>query len=103
MKKILCLGRKGDVRSAALAWLLKQKGYDAIAVGMRCMGKDTRKMMLDWADLIILLHAKCEEGVAKGYLHKLKSWGVGRWQPYFQGFNEHLINKLNIHIKREKL
>jgi len=100
--KILCLGRKGNSRSVALAYLLKQRGHDAIAVGMRHMGKDTRKMMLAWADLIILLHQKCGEGVPQEYWHKLKMFPVGR-DVYFQGFSEALIGLLEIHLKREKL
>ncbi len=99
--KILCLGRKGDVRSVALAWLLKHRGHDAIAVGMRCMKKDTRKMMLDWADLIILLHEKCQEGVPEEYWGKLKIWQVGRADQYFKGFNKRLIKLLETYLKRE--
>ena len=74
--KILCLGRKGNNRSVALAGILKLKGHDAIAVGMRCMGRDTRKMMLDWADKIILLHNKCIEGVPRDYHGKLTKFHV---------------------------
>lgn len=99
--KILCLGRKGDSRSVVLAHLLKVKGHDAIAVGMRCMGKDTRKMMLNWADLIILLHQKCQEGIHQNYWHKLKIWQVGR-DVYFKP-HEILVKMLNGYIKREKL
>ena len=100
--KILCLGRKGNSRSAALAWLLKQRGHDAIAVGMRCMGRDTREMMLDWAEVVILLHEKCQEGVPREYWHKLKVWPIGR-DVYFQGFNNVLLELLEIHLKREGL
>lgn len=101
--KILCLGRKGDVRSVALAWLLKAKGHDAIAVGMRCMGKDTRKMLLDWADLIILLHEKCQEGVPEEYWANLKIWEVGGSHKYFKEFDKDLIEMLTKYIKREGL
>jgi len=101
--RILCLGRKGDVRSVALAWLLKGAKHDAIAVGMRCMSKDTRKMMLDWADLIILLHEKCQEGVSEEYWDKLKIWQVGRSDKYFREFDKQLIEILGKYIKREKL
>jgi hypothetical protein len=100
--KILCLGRKGDSRSVALAWLLKLKGHDAIAVGMRCMGRDTRKMMLDWADKIILLHQKCQEGVPSKYWDKLTIWPIGR-DVYFKEPDKRLVDVLNILIKRDKL
>jgi hypothetical protein len=100
--KILCLGRKGDSRSAALAWLLKQKGHDAIAVGMRCMGSDTRKMMLDWSDKIILLHEKCGEGVPEEYWSKLKIWEVGR-DTYMRNFDPLLVERLVNNIEKEGL
>ena len=99
--KILCMGRHGNSRSATLAYLLKRREHDAIAVGMRCMGKDTRKMMLDWADLIILLHQKCQEGVPQDYWSKLKIWQVGR-DRYFKP-NPVLVEMLEGYIEREKL
>ena len=100
--KILCVGRKGDSRSVALAWLLKQRKHDAIAVGMRCMRKDTRKMMLDWADQIILLHQKCQEGISSDYWSKLKVWPLGR-DIYFQEPRGDLLGLLEIHMKRDGL
>ena len=86
-----------------MAWLLKNKGHDAIAVGMRCMGRDTRKMMLDWAELIILLHEKCQEGIPREYWHKLKIWEVGREDLYFREQNKELTEILNNNIQRENL
>lgn len=100
--KILCLGRKGDSRSVALAWLLKQLGHDAIAVGMRCMGRDTRKMMLDWAEMIILLHEKCGEGVPQEYWSKLKMWPIER-DVWFKQPDKDLIDILRTHMKRDGL
>jgi hypothetical protein len=100
--KILCLGRKGDSRSAVLAWILKQLGHDAIAVGMRCMGKDTRIMLLDWADLILLLHEKCGEGVAQEYWGKLKVWPIGK-DVYFKPPDQALIDILEVHMRRDGL
>lgn len=101
--KILCVGRKGNSRSVALAYLLKQRGHDAIAVGMRCMGRDTRKMMLDWAELIVLLHDKCIEGILPEYHYKLKRLNLGNCDEYFQGFHHDLILLLEAFIKYEKL
>lgn len=100
--KVLCLGRKGDSRSACLAWMLKQLGHDAIAVGMRCMGKDTRIMMLDWADIIVLLHEKCGEGVAREYWGKLKMWPIDK-DIWFKGFDPGLVEILKTHMKRDGL
>ena len=96
------MGRQGNSRSVALAYLLKGKGHDAIACGMRRMGRDTRKMLLDWADLIVLLHQKCQEGIGQEYWDKLTIWPIGR-DVYFQEPNQNLKDMLEIHIKREKL
>uniref|UniRef100_A0A6H1ZT93 Uncharacterized protein n=1 Tax=viral metagenome TaxID=1070528 RepID=A0A6H1ZT93_9ZZZZ len=90
------------MRSAALAYLLKLKGHDAIAVGMRCMGRDTRKMMLDWAEKIIVLHEKCQEGVAQEYWDKLNIWEVGP-DVYRKKYHANLIFMLEANIKREGL
>ena len=100
--KILALGRKGNNRSVALAYLLKLKGHDAIAVGMRCMSRDTRKMMLDWADKIILLHNKCIEGVPRDYYNKLIKFHVNCVEE-FPTFREGIIDSLKKFIEREKL
>lgn len=100
--KILCVGRKGNSRSVVLAYLLKLKGHDAIAVGMRCMGRDTRKMMLDWADLIVVLHEKCQEGIPEEYWGKTRIWEVGP-DIYLKGFDENLTYMLETNMKRESL
>jgi hypothetical protein len=103
MSKILCLGRQGNVRSVTLAYLLKNKGHDAIAVGMRRMGKGTRMMMLDWAEIIILLHQKCQEGVPSKYWPKLRIWPVGREKAYMRDYHQGLVELFEALIKRDKL
>lgn len=100
--KILCLGRKGNNRSVILASLLKDRGHDAIAVGMRCMGKDTRKTMLDWADRIILLHNKCGEGVPQEYWQKMRIWEVGSERPLIN-FDSSLVKLFEDYIKWDNL
>jgi hypothetical protein len=96
------MGRQGISRSVTLAYLLKLKGHDTLAVGMRRMGRDTRKMVMDWAELIILLHQKCQEGIPQEYWPKLKIWEVGR-DVYFQEPHAGLVEMLNVYIEREKL
>ena len=100
--KILCLGRKGNNRAVALACLLKLKGHDAMSAGMRCMGRDTRKMMLDWADKIILLHNKCIEGVPRDYHDKLIKFHVNCVEE-FPTFREGIIDTFKEFIEKEKL
>lgn len=100
--KILCLGRKGNNRAVALACLLKLKGHDAIAVGMRCMGRDTRKMMLDWAEKIILLHNKCIEGVPEEYHRKLTNFHVS-CEETIPKFDDEMVKWFEAFIEKEGL
>lgn len=54
--KILCICEHGNVRSVALAYLLKTiYGYDVLNCGLRENSEDTRKMLYEWADKIIAL------------------------------------------------
>lgn len=51
--KILCICKGGNVRSVALAQLLKNRGYDALAVGAQDNSQETLKMLEKWADKIV--------------------------------------------------
>ena len=62
--KILCVCNHGNVRSAGMARELKDKGHEAIAIGIcpdltsignpwKGFSEETFNMMCNWADLII--------------------------------------------------
>lgn len=51
--KILCICEGGNVRSVALAELLKDRGNNAIAIGMKYIDKETLLILTKWADKII--------------------------------------------------
>jgi predicted protein tyrosine phosphatase len=54
--KVLCICEHGNVRSVALAYLIKTiYGHDALACGMRETGDDTKSMLLKWAEIVIVL------------------------------------------------
>lgn len=53
-KKILCVCRWGNIRSVALARLLKKEGFDALSCGVNAMREDTKKMLANWADVILI-------------------------------------------------
>ena len=54
--KILTVCEHGNVRSVALAYLLKViYGYDVLAIGMKETGIETQNMLFTWADTIIFL------------------------------------------------
>lgn len=55
-RRFLCVCRGGNVRSVALAYLLKYgHGQDAMAVSAECNTADTLQMLCNWADYVILL------------------------------------------------
>lgn len=51
--KFLCICDGGNVRSVALAKKLKEAGYEAIAIGMDHIDKETLSMLTKWADRVV--------------------------------------------------
>ena len=74
--KILCVCEHGNVRSVALAYLLKTiYGYDVLACGVRETSDETKKMLWNWADKVIALQdglleqmPRTTEDFKKGYV-----------------------------------
>ena len=90
--KILVLCERGNSRSVALAWILKDHmGHNAIATGMRTTDDDTKKMLYDWAERIILVDKTFEDKIPEGYKSKLKIWDVGP-DRFFRGFEQDLLD-----------
>lgn len=55
-RRFLCICQGGNVRSVALAFLLKYMGeQDAIAASAEKNTEDTLTMLWDWADYVIVL------------------------------------------------
>lgn len=57
MKKVLCLCRGGRVRSVAIKyWFIEQAPFDceALAAGLENNSLETREMLLDWADIVVI-------------------------------------------------
>ena len=52
--KILCVCRYGSVRSTAMAHVLKNQGNEAIAAGYDTLSPETMRMLMDWADFILI-------------------------------------------------
>lgn len=92
--KILCLCQRGNSRSVALAWYLKDKvGHEAIAIGMTASSRQTREMLYKWADLIVLVIGdRYKHWIPEEYHRKLKVWDVGS-DVYFRGFDHELMVK----------
>lgn len=99
--KILCLCQKGNSRSAALTWYLrKYMGHETLAAGMRTTSEETKKVLFNWAEMIILVVKEYKGEIPRKCWNKLKVWDVGR-DIYFRGFDERLINKFKNYIKLE--
>lgn len=82
--KILCICEHGNVRSVALAYLLKTiYGYDVLACGVRETSEQTKGMLYQWADKIIFLDRELQDykllknSKTSGYKNKLYCLDVG--------------------------
>lgn len=52
--RILCICEHGNVRSVALAYLIKTiYGHEAIAIGRKITSPETMRMLEKWADGVI--------------------------------------------------
>lgn len=70
--KVLCMCLGGNTRSVALKFLLKSRyDIDALACGWEYNSPETRKMLYEWADRIIVLHNDYAKHVPKVH-HKTK-------------------------------
>ena len=100
---ILCLCERGNSRSVALAWMFKDymlPAHNAIAGGMRTMDDETKKMLYEWADRIILVDKMFENEIPEEYKLKLKIWDVGP-DRFFRGFEQSLLDTYVKYINEE--
>ena len=96
--KILCICSHGNVRSVALAYLLKTLyGYDALACGLEEMGEETKNMLVNWADKVIILTSKFDTDKMKIGKKMLYVLDVGEdiWHnPFAQELQHKLLKGL---------
>lgn len=52
--RILCVCDEGNSRSPTIASLLRYRGHDTLAVGVRTAQPETLRMLTAWADKIIV-------------------------------------------------
>lgn len=91
--KIICLCQKGNSRSVVLSWLLKsQYHHEALAAGMVTTHRRTRKMLYDWADLIILMTPRYRHWIPTEYDSKVLVCDVGT-DIWFKGHPQDLVEK----------
>ena len=80
--KVLCLCQGGNVRSVALAYLLKYGAdTDALACSWQKNTPETIQMLCEWADAIALLESSFKVHVPTRYHDKIAIFDVGpdRW------------------------
>lgn len=101
--KILCMCQRGNVRSAALAFLLKDYyGHDAVAIGWETAGVELKGMLFPWADLIVVLEPYMLDHVPEPHLIKTRVADVG---PDGFGSPRHpvLLTRLEDHIRAGRI
>lgn len=84
--KVLCVCEYGNVRSVALAYLIKTiYGHETIAIGAKNTSDKTRQMMYEWADRVIYVpdlvgkdvwHDPFHHNLQHKLLKKLKELGL---------------------------
>ena len=79
MIKIVTMCRQGLVRSVALADVLKLhfEPCDVIPIGHFGNTKETRDMLMDWADKIVVMEAHYMQYIDETYMHKALVCDVG--------------------------
>lgn len=76
--RILTVCQGGNVRSVTLRFLLNYKyGFDALACGWEPNTDDTRRMLYEWADVIIVCEASFAELLPLDVRGKVNVFEIG--------------------------
>ena len=103
--KVLCMCQGGNTRSVSLKFLLKIRyDIDALACGWEYNTEETRRMLYQWADRIIVLHDDFAEHVPDEFhrtsdgTRKLHQFHVGDdiWTGAGGAFHPDLLQKLTV-------
>lgn len=77
--KLLCVCEQGQVRSVALAGILKKRKFDVLACGVNANSKETLDMLIAWADTVIALSKKVQDKLPKDEKVVLLDIGYDNW------------------------
>lgn len=80
--KILAVCQGGNVRSVTLAYILKyERGLDALACGWEPNTEETKDMLYNWADRIVVMQTEFKDKIPEQYRDKVVTCDVGpdRW------------------------
>jgi hypothetical protein len=76
--KFLCVCDGGNVRSHALAFILKHEfRQEAIAVGRLYFSKESMVLLCEWADRIVVMQPHMEASIDPKFKDKLRCVDVG--------------------------
>lgn len=94
MKRIITMCRQGLCRSVGLADVLKLhfEPVDVLPIGYFGNSLETRRMLMEWADHIIVMEAKYMQHVYDDLKHKAHICEVGP-DTYGHSHNPQLIDK----------
>jgi len=108
--KIVTTCQGGHVRSVALKYLLTYKyGHEVLACGWESNKEDTRNMLYEWADVIVIMQAEMEKYVDPkhhndGERRKLYCYDVGEdvygnpFHPTLQQSLDHMIQSHGLFV-----
>ena len=103
--KILCVCQRGNVRSVAMAFLLKDiMGYnDTLSCGIETASPETFAMLANWADKIfVVAHQEVIRKVPKKWRKKTVAIDIGEDQ-WGSSMHTGLLKLLHDIIIKEKL
>lgn len=98
--RILTICQGGHVRSVAAKYLLRYKyGHDVIACGWEGNTDETRDMLCQWAEYIVIMQGEFKKYIDPMYHGKLFAYDVGRdrfgnpFHPELQAMIDGMIRK----------
>lgn len=79
--RILCVCDEGVSRAPTLAAMLQYRGHETVAVGVKHSSAETRRMLAEWADRIILTDAAQAHGFPWVVGSDVEVWPIGDVYP----------------------
>jgi len=101
--KILCTCEHGNNRSVTMAHILKYvPGFETMTIGLSYHSEETKKMMFEWADKILVPERKLLALIPKEYESKVKFYDIGE-DIYPRPFNKILYDKAKKIMEADKI
>ena len=99
-KRILCVCSQGNIRSQALAYLLRSLyNYDVLACGVKGNSPYTVEYLCKWADRIIVLETEFKTMLLEKFHPKIVIYDVGK-DLFHDAKNPELLHKLYKYLNK---